>query len=53
MAERDEGVGDEARLRDRRVVVGVAVGELLEILERALVVARHAVAVGIHAAELP
>ena len=53
MAERHEGVGDEARPRDRRVFVGVGVGELLEIFERAIVVAGDAVAVGIHAAELP
>ena len=31
----------------------MGVGELLEIFERAIVVARDAVAVGIHAAELP
>ena len=35
VAERDEGVGDEARPWNRGVVVGMAVGEFLEILEGA------------------
>ena len=39
MAERDEGIGDEARLRRIRIVVGVAVGDAAEIFERLEVVA--------------
>ena len=53
MAERDEGVGDEARLRRVRIVVGMAVGDAAEIFERLEVVLLDAVAFGVHAAELP
>ena len=53
VAERNERIGDKARARHLRIVVGVAVGELPEVFEGAHVVARHAVAFGIHAAELP
>ena len=53
MAERDECVGDEARLRRVRIIVGVAVGDAAEIFEGLEIVLRDAVAFGIHAPELP
>src|SRR5215467_10765564 len=53
MPERDEGVGDEAGLRRARCFVWMAVGDLAEIAERAQVIARYAIAIGIHPAKLP
>jgi hypothetical protein len=52
-AERHEGVGDESRIGLARAVLGVGVGHLAEQLERLVIVARDAVALGIHAAEFP
>ena len=53
VAKRHKGVGDDTRLRAARRLLGMAVGDLAEIVERPQVVLRHAVAVGVHAAELP
>ena len=53
MAELHEGIRDEARLRQIRIVLGMGVGDAAEIIERAQIAARHAVARRIHAAELP
>jgi hypothetical protein len=53
VAERDERVGDEARLRRVRVVLGMAVGDAAEIFERLEIVLGHAVAFGVHAPEFP
>ena len=53
MAELHEGIGDEARLRQMRRIFGMRAGDPAEILEGAQFVARHAIAGGIHAAELP
>src|SRR5581483_3148027 len=52
-ADRDESVGNETRLRTVRRDVGVVGSELREIVKRLEVVLLHAVALGIHAAELP
>src|SRR5262249_58982823 len=53
VSERNEGVGDEARLRGVRIVIGVTVGDAAEIVERLEIVLRHAIAFRIHAAEFP
>src|SRR6187455_2177455 len=53
MTERNEGVRDEARLRQVGIVVGVAVRDAAEIFESLEIVLRNAVAFGIHAAEFP
>src|SRR5260370_23004766 len=50
---RDKGIGDEPRLRRAGRLVGMAVGDLAEIVEGAQVITRHAIAIGIHAAEFP
>src|SRR5205814_6503923 len=53
LPERYERVGDDASLRRVRAVLGVHVGDLAEIFERAKVAARHALTGGVHAPELP
>ena len=53
VAERHEGIGDEARMRRAGRIVGMRPGEAAEIFERAQLVLVDAVAVGIDAAELP
>src|SRR4029077_12934004 len=53
LPESDERIGDEGRLRPVRIVVRMAVGDAAEILEGAQVAAWHALAGGVHAAELP
>src|SRR5271163_5315749 len=53
MPERHEGAGDKARLRRAWIFLRMGIGDLAEIVEGAKVVLRHAVAVGVHAAELP
>src|SRR5262249_2797239 len=53
MAEGDEGIGNEARLRRAGRLIGMTVGDLAEIAERAQIISWHAIAIGIHAAELP
>ena len=53
MPKRNKGIGDEPRLRRAGRLVGMAVGDLAEIVEGAQIIARHAIAIGIHAAEFP
>src|SRR4029078_8014036 len=53
MTERNEGVRDEARLRQVGVFVCAAAGDAAEIFESLEIVLRNAVAFGIHAAEFP
>src|SRR5262249_19526278 len=53
MPESNEGVGDEPRLRRARRLIGMGVGDLAEIIERAQIIAWHAIAVGVHAVKLP
>src|SRR6516164_8985856 len=53
MTEGDEGIGDEPRSRRAGRLIGMAVGDLAEIIERADVIAWDAIAVGVHTAELP
>ena len=53
MPECDESVGDETGLPGVRIVVGVVVGDAAEIFEGLEIILRHAVALGVHAPELP
>ena len=52
-SQRHEGVGDDRRLRRRRAVLGMRVGDAAEIFEGAQIVLDDAIAIGIHPAELP
>ena len=52
-SQRHEGVGDDRRLRRRRAVLGMRIGDAAEILEGAQIVLDDAIAIGIHPAELP
>ncbi len=51
--QRHEGIGDDRRLRRRRAVLGMRVGDAAEIFEGAQIVLDDAIAIGIHPAELP
>ena len=51
-AERDEGAGDDARIRGAGDLVGILIRDLREILESLEIIDRNAVATGIDAAKL-
>src|SRR6516225_10690878 len=53
LAERDKSVGYESRMRGIRAVIAVHHRKAPKIIVGATLVRRHALAVGIHAAELP
>src|SRR5262249_13086432 len=53
MTKCNEGISDEPRLRATGCFIRIAVGDLAEIIERAQIVAWHAIAVGVHPVKLP